>query len=92
MHFFFFSVCCKKQTSSVKRINLITDDGLYDRKAFYKVKIVFVHPLYLIVNLSNINILLNRVADVYGLLKSITSKLHNKSVSIGFIKKQYLLM
>ena len=24
---------------------LVTDDGLYDRKAFYEVKIVFIHPL-----------------------------------------------
>ena len=56
--FFFFSVCCilfncswqlimfdKKQKSCVKRIYLVTDDGLYDRKAFYKVKIVFIHPI-----------------------------------------------
>ena len=54
VHFFFFSVCCivfncswqlimfdKKQKSCVKRIHLVTDDGLYDRKAFYTVKIVF---------------------------------------------------
>ena len=52
--FFFFSVCCivfncsgqlmmfdKKQKSCVKRINLVTDDGLYDQKAFYTVKMVF---------------------------------------------------
>ena len=27
-------------------IHLVTDDGLYDRKAFYTVKIVsFIHPL-----------------------------------------------
>ena len=31
----------KKQKSFVKRIHLVTDDSLYDRKAFYKVKIVF---------------------------------------------------
>ena len=57
---FFFSVCCivfncyrqlimlndKKQNSCVKHIHLIIDDGLYDRKAFYKVKIVFIHPLF----------------------------------------------
>ena len=30
----------KKQKSCVKRIHLVTDNGLYDRKAFYKVKIV----------------------------------------------------
>ena len=53
VHFFFFSVCCivfncswqlmfdKKQKSCVKRIHLVTDDGLYDQKAFYTVKIVF---------------------------------------------------
>ena len=35
----------KKQKSCVKRINLVTDDGFYDRKAFYAVKIVFIHPL-----------------------------------------------
>ena len=53
-HFFLFSVCCvafnyswqlivydKKQKSYVKRIHLVTDDGLYDQKAFYSVKIVF---------------------------------------------------
>ena len=31
----------KKQKSCVKRIHLVTDDGLYDQKAFYIVKIVF---------------------------------------------------
>ena len=31
----------KKQKSFVKRIHLATDDGLYDRKAFYTLKIVF---------------------------------------------------
>ena len=31
----------KKQKSCVKRIHLVTDDGLYDWKAFYTVKIVF---------------------------------------------------
>ena len=54
VHIFFFSVCCitfncswqlimfeKKQKSCVKRIPLVTDDALYDRKAFYTVKIVF---------------------------------------------------
>ena len=65
MYFFFYSVCCKKQKSSVRHINLITDDGLYDRKAFYNVKVVLVHPLYLMANLSNIIILLNLVADIY---------------------------
>ena len=54
VHFFFFSVCCivfkcswqliifyKKQKSCVKLIHLVTDDGLYDWKAFYTVQIVF---------------------------------------------------
>ena len=31
----------KNQNSCVKRIHLVTDDSLYDRKAFYTVKIVF---------------------------------------------------
>ena len=31
----------KKQKSCVNRIHLVTDDGLYDRKAFYTVKIGF---------------------------------------------------
>ena len=31
----------KKQTSFVKRIDLVTDNGLFDRKTFYTVKIVF---------------------------------------------------
>ena len=35
----------KKQKNCVKRIYLVTDDGLYDRKAFHKVKIVFIHPI-----------------------------------------------
>ena len=33
----------KKQKSCIKCINLVTDDGLYNRKAFYKVKIVFIY-------------------------------------------------
>ena len=35
----------KQQKSCVKHIHLVTDDGLYGRKAFYKVNIVFVHPV-----------------------------------------------
>ena len=41
----------------------------------------------MMVNLSIINILPNRVADIYIKLKSTTSKLHNTSASIAFIKK-----
>ena len=33
------------QTSCVKRIHLVIDDGLHAKKAFYKVKIAFIHPL-----------------------------------------------
>ena len=29
----------------IKRIYLVTDDGLYERKSFYKVEIVFIPPL-----------------------------------------------
>ena len=31
----------KKQKSCVKRIDVVTDDGLFNQKAFYTVKIVF---------------------------------------------------
>ena len=31
----------KKQKSCVKRIHSVTDDGLYNRKAFYTVKTIF---------------------------------------------------
>ena len=56
--FFSFSFCCivfscswqlmfdKKQKSCVKHIHLVTDDGLYDQKPFYKVKIDFIHTLF----------------------------------------------
>ena len=33
------------QKSCVKRIQLVTDDGLYHRKTFYTVKLFFIHPL-----------------------------------------------
>ena len=39
----------KKQKSCVKRIHLVTDDGLYNQKAFYKVEIVFIYPLLLVI-------------------------------------------
>ena len=35
----------KKQKPCIKRTHLVTDDGLYNRKTFYKVEIVFIHPL-----------------------------------------------
>ena len=37
----------EKQKCCVKCIYLVTDDGLYDRNAFCKVKIAFIHPLHL---------------------------------------------
>ena len=45
----------KKRKSCVKCIHLVIDDGLYDRKAFYAVKIVFIYPLWMMANLSIIN-------------------------------------
>ena len=53
---FFFSVCCivfncswqlmfdKKKNKCIKRIHLVTDDGLFDQKSFYKVETAFIHP------------------------------------------------
>ena len=51
VHFFFFPVCCtvfncswqlitldKKQKGCIKRVHLVTDNGLYDQKSFYEVK------------------------------------------------------
>ena len=35
----------QKQKHCVKHINLVTDDDLYDQKAFYKVKSFFNHTL-----------------------------------------------
>ena len=46
----------KKQKSCVKRIHLVTDDGLYNQKAFLIVKIVFIYPLWMMVDLSIISI------------------------------------
>ena len=34
----------KNQKSCIKRIHLVIDDGLYNRKVFYKVEIVFINP------------------------------------------------
>ena len=43
-------------------------------------------------NLSIINILSNCVADIYIKVRSITSKLHNTSASVAFIKKALFLV
>ena len=57
VHFFWLSVCCivfdcswqlktfdEMQKTCVKRIHLVTDNDLYNQKAFYKVKMAFIHP------------------------------------------------
>ena len=36
----------KKQKRCVKHIHLVTDDGLYEQKAFYTVKKIFLFILY----------------------------------------------
>ena len=65
--FLFVSVCCivfncsfdKKQKLLCKTYSLSTCSNLYDRKAFYKLKIVFINPLGVYgvhkINLSSIN-------------------------------------
>ena len=45
----------------------------------------------MMVNLSITNIQVNRAANIYIELKSITSKLHNTSASIAFIKKAFFV-
>ena len=42
----------KNQKNCVTCINLATDNGLWDQKAFLKVKIVFIYPLWMMANLS----------------------------------------
>ena len=61
VHFFFFSLCCIfliALDSLIKFLEnifiLVTDDGLYERKAFYKVKIAFIHPLRFIQSFGNV--------------------------------------
>ena len=67
VHFSFFSVCCivfncfwqlmfDKKEKHVKHIHLESDDGIYDWKTFDKVKIVFIDPLWIMANLSMINL------------------------------------
>ena len=66
-----------------KRIQ-ITVDTCFIKKAY---KMIIIDKFAMMANLSIINILPNRVADIYIKLKSITSKLHYTSASIAFIKK-----
>ena len=55
----------KKQKSCVKRIHLVTDDSLSDWKAFNTVKIIFIHPLWMMANLSTINIwMISRINNI----------------------------
>ena len=55
----------KRQQSCVTRIHLLTDDGFYDRKAFYTVKIVFYSSLILCTYL-----LKNVIRPYFSLLRS----------------------
>ena len=57
--FLFFTqrVSDKKWTKKlVQKLNLKSDDGIYDWKTFDKVKIVFIDPLWIMANLSMINL------------------------------------
>ena len=95
VHFFFFSVGCivfncswqlimfdKKQKSCVKRIHLVTDDGLSDRNAFYIVKIVFLYPLFKCLYSSFFYFLRKTCHDHFynGLVKSLYVIVNNFSV------------
>ena len=60
----------KKQKSCVKRIHLVIDDGLYDQKAFYTVKIVFYSSFIMMANLSIVK------QAVFGFIKQIKIRLH----------------
>ena len=51
----------KKQKSCVKRIHLVADDGLYDQKAFYTLKIVFYSSSMNDCEFINYKILLKRI-------------------------------
>ena len=66
----------KKQKSCKKRIHLVTDDVLHNRKAFYKVEIVFIYPLKMMENLSIINsIKISQKAIMKKVKKDFLSKL-----------------
>ena len=60
-------------------------------KAYETYLLSIIDKFTMMANLSIINILPNRVADIYIKLKSITSKLHNTSASIAFIKEALFL-
>ena len=55
----------KKQKSCVKSIRLVIDDCLYNWKAFYKINIVFIYPLWMMANSLIINILSKHVANMF---------------------------
>ena len=48
-------------------MHLVTDDGLYNQKAFYKVEIVFIHALWMMENLSVIVSLSQSFCLMHGL-------------------------
>ena len=56
-------------------------------KAYETYLLLIIDKFTMMANLSIINILPNRVLDIYIKLKSITPKLHNTSVRIAFIKE-----
>ena len=52
----------KSRKSCVKRIHLVADDDLYDRKAFYTVKIVFLFIVFLLSDKESFY----RICDISG--------------------------
>ena len=76
-----------KSKKSCKRIHLVTDDGLYDQKAFYKVEIVFYLSSMNDFEFINCYYPTEPCRRYLYQVENITSKLHNASASIAFIKK-----
>ena len=55
----------KKQKSCVKHIYLVTDDGLFDLKAFYTVKKILIIPCeWMMANLSIMSLI--KVYELYS--------------------------
>ena len=85
MRFFFFSVYCmfdKNQKSCATRIHFVTDEGLHKWKAFYNIKFVFIHPLWMITNWS-VNKLSNSVSENF---KSIFLRMYFSSIATFFLE------
>ena len=82
-----------KQKRCIKRIHLVTDDGLYDRKAFYKVEIVFIHPLSkLVIEESGSDAIISDLVPRKGYLnakvKSVNNMLRDycRNCTLNFLK------